>query len=47
MMFESAINCRRAFISLTFNDRVISFAQPNEEWEKEEKMCAFLAILLT
>ena len=23
---------------------LISFAQPNEEWERAEKMCAFLAL---
>ena len=44
MMLESAIKYRRAFNSLTFNDRSYTLCQSNEEWERAEKMCAFLAL---
>ena len=43
MMLESAIKYRRAFNSLTFNDRSYTLCPSNEEWERAEKMCAFLA----
>ena len=43
MMLESSIKYRRAFNSLTFNDRSYTLCPSNEEWEKAEKMCAFLA----
>ena len=43
MMLESAIKYRRAFNSLTFNGRSYTLCPSNEEWERAEKMCAFLA----
>ena len=42
-MLESAINYRRAFNSLTFNDRSYTFCPSNEELERMGKICAFLA----
>ena len=44
MMLESVIKYRRAFNSLTFNDRSYMLCPSNEEWERAEKMCAFLAL---
>ena len=43
VMLESAIKFCRAFNSLTFNDRSYMFCPSNEEWERGENMCAFLA----
>ena len=43
MMLESAIKYRHVFNSLTFNDRSYKLCPSNEEWERAEKMCAFLA----
>ena len=43
MMLESTIKYRCAFNSLTFNDRSYTLCPSNEEWERAEKMCAFLA----
>ena len=43
IMIESAIKYRRAFNSLTFNDRNYMLYPFNEEWERAEKMCAFVA----
>ena len=43
MMLESAIKYHCAFNSLTFNDRSYTLCPSNEEWERAEKMCAFLA----
>ena len=43
MMLESAIKYRCAFNSLTFNDRNYTLCPSNEEWERAEKICAFLA----
>ena len=42
-MLEGAINYPCAFNSLTFNDRSYMLCLSNEEWERVEKMCAFLA----
>ena len=51
MMLESGIKYHRAFNSLTFNNRSYKLFPSNKEWERAEKMCAFLAphyiILLT
>ena len=43
MMLESAIKHRRSFNSLNFNDRSYTLCPTNEEWERAEKMRAFLA----
>ena len=43
MMLESAIKYRRAFKSFTFNDRSCTLCPSNEEFERMEKICAFLA----
>ena len=43
MMLESIIKYRCAFNSLTFNYRIYKICPSNEEWEREKKMCAFLA----
>ena len=45
MMLESAIEYRRAFNSLTFNDRSYNLCPSNEKRETTEKMCDFLAPL--
>jgi hypothetical protein len=43
MMLESAIRYRRAFINLSYNDKNYRHCPSIEEWERAEKMCAFLA----
>ena len=43
MMLESATKYRSGFNSLAFNDRSYMLCPSNEEWERAEKMCAFLA----
>ena len=43
MMLENAIKYHHSFNSLTFNDRSYTLCPSNDEWEKAEKMCAFLA----
>ncbi|GAU28851.1 hypothetical protein TSUD_21880 [Trifolium subterraneum] len=43
MMLESAIRFRRAFINLSYNDKNYRHCANIEEWERAEKMCAFLA----
>ncbi|XP_058749528.1 zinc finger BED domain-containing protein RICESLEEPER 2-like [Vicia villosa] len=43
MMLKSAIRYRRAFISLSYNDKNYKICPSIEEWDRAENICNFLA----